>query len=108
MLFIGTAFFSCVAFFCLTSNPSVFYFNVSSASAKASTATSVVGAVSQKLVRLAKKLRMNSDVRRSIFYVIMSSEVRELSVDVSLSPPLEACLLIAKLLLLTKALCNDN
>ena len=52
------------------------FFNLSSASAKASTATSVVGAVSQKLVRLAKKLRMNSDVRRSIFYVIMSSEVR--------------------------------
>ncbi|XP_076439611.1 nucleolar MIF4G domain-containing protein 1-like [Babylonia areolata] len=36
--------------------------------------TSVVGAVSEKLVHLAKKLRINSDVRRSIFYILMSSE----------------------------------
>ncbi|XP_070210720.1 nucleolar MIF4G domain-containing protein 1-like isoform X2 [Littorina saxatilis] len=46
----------------------------SKTSAKASTSTSVTGAVSQKLVHLAKKLGMNTDVRRSIFYALMSSE----------------------------------
>ncbi|KAK7473335.1 hypothetical protein BaRGS_00035383 [Batillaria attramentaria] len=36
--------------------------------------SSVVGSVSQKLVDVARKLHMNSDVRRSIFFVLMSSE----------------------------------
>ena len=30
--------------------------------------------VNSKLVRAGKKLRMNTDVRRKIFYAIMSSE----------------------------------
>ncbi|KAL8560242.1 hypothetical protein ACOMHN_005975 [Nucella lapillus] len=46
----------------------------SKGAAKSSGAPSVVGAVSQKLVQLGKKLRINSDLRRSIFYVLMSSE----------------------------------
>lgn len=38
-------------------------------------APSFGGSVSQKLVDLARKLHMNSDVRRSIFFVLMTSEV---------------------------------
>lgn len=36
--------------------------------------STVVGSVSQKLMDVAKKLRMNSDIRRSIFFVLMSSQ----------------------------------